>query len=117
MHTCPTGFEANDNRRAPYACIPDKDGYLVSPKWVRYLDEGHIAAYAMGAPIDYMPYIVDIYAEPSLNDEDKPFEPMPQWFRATMHADKAHWQILYKETYKMVQWGIAADLKRHWDLH
>ena len=34
-----------------------------------------------------------------------------------MHADKAHWQILYKETYKMAQWGIATDLKRHRDLH
>ena len=34
-----------------------------------------------------------------------------------MHANEAHWQILYKETYKMAQWGIAADLKRHRDLH
>ena len=117
MHTCPDGFEANNDRHAPYARIPDKDGYLISPKWVRYLDDGHIAAYAMEAPINSMPYIVDIYAEPSLDDEDEPFEPMPQWYRAAMHADKSHWQILYKETYKMAQWGIAADLKRHQDLH
>ena len=117
LHTCPNRFEANDDRRTPYARIPDKDGYLVSPKWVQYLDDGRIAAYAMGAPIDSMPYIVDIYAEPSLDDEDEPFEPMPQWFHAAMHADESHWQILYKETYKMVQWGIAADLKWHRDLH
>ena len=117
MHTCPDGFEANNDRRAPYARIPDKDGFLVSPKWVQYLNDGCIAAYAMGAPIDSMPYIVDIYAKPSLDDEDEPFEPMPQWFRTAMHADEAHWQILYKETYKMAQWGIAVDLKRHRDLH
>ena len=117
MHTCPDGFEANDEHCAPYARVPDKDSFLVSLKWVRYLDNGRIAAYAMGAPIDSMPYIVDIYTEPSLDDEDKPFEPMPQWFHATMHADEAHWQILYKETYKMAQWGIAADLKWHRDLH
>ena len=34
MHTCPDGFEANNDRRAPYAHVPDKDGHLVSPKWV-----------------------------------------------------------------------------------
>ena len=117
MHTCPDGFEANDERRAPYARVPDKDRYLVSPKWVRYLEDGHVAAYAMGAPIDSMPYIVDIYAEPSLDDEDEPFKPMPQWFRATLHTDEAHWQILYKEVYKMAQWGIAAKIKQHRDLH
>ena len=117
MHTCPDGFEANDDRRAPYAHVPDKDGYLVSPKWVQYLDDGRIAAYPMGAPIDSMPYVVDIYAEPSLDNEDEPFEPMPHWYRATLFADEAHWQVLYKETYKMSQWGITADLKRHRDLH
>ena len=116
MHTCPEGFEANDNRHAPYAQVPDKDGYLISPKWVRYLNDGCIATYAMGAPIDSMPYIVDIFAEPSLDDEDEPFEPMPHWYHATMHADESHWQVLYKETYKMAQWGIAADLKQHRDL-
>ena len=117
MHTCPDGFEANDEHHAPYARVPDKDGYLVSAKWVRYLEDGRVAAYAMGAPIDSMPYIVNIYAKPSLDDEDEPFEPMPQWYRAALHSDESHWQILYKETYKMAQWGIAAELKRHWDLH
>ena len=117
MHTCPEGFEANDERRAPYARVPDKDGYLVEAKWVKYLEDGRIAAYPMGAPIDSMPYIVDIYAEPSLDDEDEPFEPMPQWYRAALHTDDAHWQILYKETYKMANWGIAAEIKRHRDLH
>ena len=117
MHMCPEGFEANDERRAPYARVPDKEGYLVEPKWVKYLEDGRVAAYPMGAPIDSMPYIVDIYAEPSLDDKDEPFEPMPQWYRATLHTDDAHWQILYKETYKMANWGIAAEIKRHHDLH
>ena len=117
MHTCPDGFEANDNRRAPYARVPDKDGYLVEAKWVKYLEDGRVATYPMGAPINSMPYIVDIYAEPSLDDEDEPFEPMPQWFRAALHTDDVHWQILYKEVYKMVNWGIAAKIKRHRDLH
>ena len=117
MHTCPDGFEANNDCHAPHARVPDKDGYMVSPKWVRYLNDRRIAAYTMAAPIDSMLYVVDIYAEPSLDDEDEPFEPMPHWYRTAMHADEAHWQILYKETYKMAAWGIAADLKRHRDLH
>ena len=117
LHTCPDGFEANDERRAPYARGPDKEGYLVEAKWVKYLEDGRVAAYPMGAPVDSMPYIVDIYAEPSLDDEDEPFEPMPQWFRAALHTDDAHWQILYKEVYKMANWGVAAEIKRHRDLH
>ena len=80
MHTCPNGFESNDDRRVPYTRVPDKDGYLVEAKWVKYLEDGRITTYPMGAPIDSMPYIVDIYAEPSLDDEDEPFKPMPQWF-------------------------------------
>ena len=116
LHTCPDGFEANDENCAPYACVPDKDGHLVLPKWVRYLDDRHIAAYAMGAPVDTMLYIVDIFAEPSLNNNDEPFEPMPHWYRAAMHADEGHWQVLYKGTYKITPWGIAANLKRHRDL-
>ena len=116
MHTCPNSFEANDEHRTPYAQVPDKEGHLVLPKWVQYLDDGRIAAYAMGAPINAMPYIMDIYTEPSLNNDDKPFEPMPHWFHVAMHADEAHWQVLYKEVYKIAPWGIAADIKWHRDL-
>ena len=116
MHTCPDGFEANDEHCAPYTWVPDKEGHLVLPKWVRYLDNRWIATYAMGAPIDAMPYVVDIYTEPSLDDNDKPFKPMPHWYRVAMHADESHWQVLYKETYKIAPWGIAADLKQHRDL-
>ena len=116
MHTCPDGFEANDDHHAPYTRVPNKEGHLVVPKWVRYLNNGRIATYAMGAPIDAMPYVVDIFVEPSLDDEDEPFEPMPHWYHAAMHSDESHWQVLYKETHKFTSWGIAADLKRHWDL-
>ena len=70
----------------------------------------------MGAPVNAMPYIMDIFTEPSLDDDDKPFEPMPHWYHAAMHVDERHWQILYKETYKIAPWGIVADLKRHRDL-
>ena len=70
----------------------------------------------MGAPIDVMLYIIDIFAEPSLNDDNEPFKPMPHWYHAAMHVDEGHWQVLYKETYKIAPWGIAANLKRHWDL-
>lgn len=70
----------------------------------------------MGTPVDSMPYITEIYAEPSINDDDEPFKPRPHWFHAAMHANESHWQVLYKEVYKLANWGIAADLKRHCDL-
>ena len=116
MHTCPDGFKANDDRRTLYARVPDKEGHLIVLKWVHYLEDGRVAAYAMGAPIDVMPYVVDIFTKPSLDDEDEPFEPMPHWYCMAMHSDESHWQVLYKETYKFASWGIATDLKRHQDL-
>ena len=116
MHTPPNGFEANDELCAPNAHVPNKDGYLVMPKWVQYLEDGCIATYTIGAPIDFFPYITEIYAEPSINDNDELFEPMPHWFRAAMHANKSHWQVLCKKAFKLAYWGIAANLKWHWDL-
>ena len=63
-----------------------------------------------------MLYITEIYAEPFLDDDDEPFKPMPHWFHAAMHVDEAHWQVLYKEVFKITHWGVTTNLMRHQDL-
>ena len=40
LHNCPNSFKANNENCAPNAHVPDKDGYLIMPKWVQYLEDG-----------------------------------------------------------------------------
>ena len=76
------------------------------------MENGHMAAYAFGAPKDSLPYMLDLYAEPQLDDKT-PFTPMPHWYCAALNADEAHFQTLYCETAKNGHWGHLAKLKRH----
>ena len=111
-NTAPEGFEENDNLKAPVSRVPDGKGDYIVPKWVRFMDDGRIAAYAFGAPKDSLPYVIDLYAEPHLDDE-VPFNPMPHWYRAILNTDEARFQVLYCETAKKGHWGHLAELKRH----
>ena len=113
-NTPPENFEENDDNKAPVSRVPDGEGDYIVPKWVRFLDDGRVAAYAFGAPKDSLPYVIDLYAEPHL-DNEVPFNPMPHWYRAVLNADEACFQVLYCETTKQGHWGHLAELKRHRD--
>ena len=113
-NTPPEGFEENDNNKAPVSQAPDGKGDYVVLKWVRFLNDGHVAAYVFGAPKDSLSYVIDLYAEPHLDDETS-FNPMPHWYRAVLNADEARFQVLYCETAKRGHWGHLAELKRHRD--
>ena len=113
-NTAPEGFEENDNNKALVSRVPDGEGDYVVPKWVRFMDDGRVTAYAFGAPKDSLPYIIDLYAKPHL-DNKVPFNPMPHWYCAVLNADEARFQVLYCETAKRGHWGHLAELKRHRD--
>ena len=51
-NTAPEGFKENDDNKAPVSRVPDGEGNYVVPRWVRFMDDGHVAAYAFGAPKD-----------------------------------------------------------------
>ena len=114
-NTAPEGFEENNDNKAPVSRVPDGEGDYVVPRWVRFMDDGRIAAYASGAPKDSLPYVIDLYAKPHLDDE-VPFNPMPHWYRAVLNADEARFQVLYCETAKKGHWGHLAELKHHHDM-
>ena len=113
-NTPPEGFEENDDNKAPVFRVPNGKGDYVTLKWVRFLDDGRITAYAFGAPKDSLPYVIDLYVKPHLDDET-PFTPMPHWYCAVLNADKARFQVLYCETAKRGHWEHLAKLKRHCD--
>ena len=49
-NTTPKGFEENDDNKALVSRVPNGEGDYVVPKWVRFLNDGRVAAYAFGAP-------------------------------------------------------------------
>ena len=114
-NTAPEGFKENDNNKAPVSRVPNGEGDYVVLKWVCFMDDGHVAAYAFGAPKDSLPYVIDLYAKPHLDDEI-PFNPMPHWYRAVLNTDEARFQVLYCETAKRGHWGHLAELKCHRDM-
>ena len=114
-NTATEGFEENDDLKALVSQVPDGEGDYVVLKWVRFMDDGRVAAYAFGAPKDSLPYVIDLYAEPHLDDEVL-FNPMPHWYHAVLNADEAQFQVLYCETAKKGHWGHLAELKRHRDM-
>ena len=111
-NTVPEGFEENDNNKAPVSRVPDGEGNYVVPKWVCFLDNGRMAAYAFSAPKDSLPYVINLYAEPHL-DNEVPFNPTPHWYRTVLNTDEAQFQVLYCKTAKRGHWGHLAELKRH----
>ena len=87
-NTLPEGFEENDNNKAPVFWVPDGEGDYVVPKWVHFMDDSCVEAYVFGAPKDSLPYIINLYAKPHL-DNKVPFMPMPHWYCVVLNADKA----------------------------
>ena len=57
-NTAPEGFEENDDNKAPVFRVPDGEGDYIVPRWVHFMDNGRVAAYAFGAAKDSLPYVI-----------------------------------------------------------
>ena len=111
-NTPPEGFKENNDNKALISRVPNGEGDYVVPKWVHFMDDERVAAYTFGAPKDSLPYVIDLYAEPHL-DNEIPFTPMPHWYHTVLNANEAQFQVLYCETAKRGHWGHLAKLKWH----
>ena len=54
-NTPPEGFEENDDNKAPVSQVPDGEGDYVIPKWVCFMDDGHVAVTPQG--LSYVPHV------------------------------------------------------------
>ena len=113
-HTPPEGFEENYDYKAPVSRVPNGEGNYVVPKWVCFLEDERVVAYTFGAPNDSLSYMLNLYAEPQLDDET-PFMPMPHWYCAALNVDETQFQTLYYKTAKREHWGHLTELKWHHD--
>ena len=87
-HTPPEGFKENDDYKALVSRVSDGEGDYVVLKWVCFMKDGQVAAYMFGALKDSLPYMLDLYAEPQLDNKIL-FIPMPHWYRAALNTNEA----------------------------
>src|SRR6266436_6400761 len=85
----PDRYVTND--RLPTFTIPLGEGSDVLAKWVKQLDDGHIAGYSEHDGTRDLPYIKEIYAAP-FDSALNPPEVLPFWLRKTLQGASIQYQ-------------------------
>ena len=108
---CPRGFELNGVNKAIYFCIPIQDGYSQQAHWVQRLPNGQIAALSEEYTANQKPYVGDLYAEPTHDDDDEePIMPMPNWLHNALTGPAMGCSPLFTYSNQHLTWGITAKL-------
>lgn len=92
---CPEGYEANVGR-APNFYIPGPNRTMVIAKWVRQLDDGHVAGYGQHQAEGEAPHVTELFLTPSYDIEDPP-KPLPGWFRSLLMGPSGQFSLLREE--------------------
>src|SRR6266478_5951617 len=87
----PDGYVAND--RLPMFTIPLGEGSDVPAKWIKQLNDGHVAGHSEHDGTGDLPYIKEIYAAPQDSALD-PAEVLPFWIRETLQGSAIQYQEL-----------------------
>ena len=115
---CPPGFELNGVNKAIYFCIPIQDGYSQQAHWVQRLPNGQITALPEEYTPNQKPYVGDLFAEPTHDDDDEePIMPMPNWLHNALTGPAAGCSPLFTYANQHLTWGIAAELYRYRQAH
>ena len=111
---CPPGFELNGVNKAIYFCIPIQDGYSQQAHWVQRLPNGQMAALPEEYTANQKPYVGDLYAEPTHDDDDEePIMPMPNWLHDTLTRPAMGCSPLFTYSNQHLTWGITAELYQY----
>src|SRR6266436_5980539 len=103
----PDRYVAND--RLPTFTIPLGEGSDVPAKWVKQLDDGHIAGYSEHDGTRDLPYIKEIYAAPFDSTLDPP-EVLPFWLRETLQGASIQYQEFRRAVRDLDDWGLYAEV-------
>ena len=113
--TAPEGYVENDDK-VPSFSIPYGDGLFLPAKWVKQLNDGHIAGYmARDGPSD-QPFITEPYATPSYNYEE-PAMPLPFWYMHLLNGPSTKFAALRKATAAEDDWGLLGEILRYRELN
>ena len=108
---CPQEYEANVGR-APMFYILGPNRTTVLAKWVKQLNDGHVAGFGQHQAEGEAPHIIELYLTPSYNI-DNPLEPLPGWFRTLLMGPSTSFHVLREEVARLDNWSALAEIIRH----
>src|SRR6266446_1036347 len=106
----PDGYVAND--RLPTFTIPLGEGSDVPAKWIKQLDDRHVAGHSEHNGTGDLPYVKEIYAAPQDSALD-PAEVLPFWIWETLQGSAIQYQELRRAVWDLDDWGLYAEVLRY----
>ena len=113
----PDGYIENEGR-VPHFFIPLGDGVFKPAKWIKKLEDGHVAGFHADQGPNESPYIIDLYAQADTvgHGEENPIEPLPAWFRTLLIRPGSDFIHLQRDIGDLDDWGLAREITRFREL-
>ena len=106
--TPPEGYVEN-NDKIPNFLIPYDEGLFLPAKWVKQLNDGHIAGYPQqDGPTD-TPFVIEPYAAPSFDYEELA-TPLALWYTYLLTGTSAKFMALHNTTTDLDDWGLLGEV-------
>jgi hypothetical protein len=107
----PDGYIENEGQ-VPHFYIPLGDGVFKPAKWIKKLEDGHIAGFHADQGLNESPYIIDLYAQADTvgHGEENPIEPLPAWFHALLIGPSSDFVHLQCDIGDLDDWGLAREI-------
>ncbi len=77
----------------------------VPAKWIKQLDDGHVAGYSEHNGTGDLPYIKEIYAAPFDSSLNLP-EVLPLWVWETLQGPSLQYQEFQQAVWNIDDWGL-----------
>src|SRR6266478_7138290 len=103
------------NGRLPHFTIPCGNGLSNPAKWIKQLDDGHIAGYSKEDGPHDLPHICKIYVMPKYTAD--PMEPLPHWVHETLQGLAPRYTVFLDVVKSTDDWGLKADVMQYRDLN
>jgi len=104
-----------ESGQLPHFTIPCGNGLSNPAKWIKQLDDGHVAGYLKEDGPHDLPHVCKIYAMPKHTAD--PAEPLPHWVHETLQGPAAGYAVFLDVVKSMDDWGLKADVMWYRDLN
>src|SRR6266403_6344551 len=108
----PDGY--TENRQLLHFTIPCSNGLSNPAKWIKKLDNGHVAGYLKEDSPHDLPHACKVYAMPKYTAD--PAEPIPHWLHETLQGPAPSYAVLLDVVKNTDDWGLEADIMQYRDL-
>jgi len=109
----PNGYTKNG--QLPHFTIPCGNRLSNPAKWIKQLNDGHIAGYSKEDGPHDLPHICEIYVMPK-HTADPP-EPLPHWVHKTLQGPAPSYTVFLDAVKSTDDWGLKANVIWYRDLN